>query len=65
MILSEDNFPKITNGDMGNFVHFGGILAIVSTFQQILSFRFQSICSIGLPLPTFHIKLVPFENIDI
>ena len=23
-LLSEDNFSKIVNGDMGNFVHFRG-----------------------------------------
>ena len=32
--MSEDNFSKIANGDMGNFVNFCGIMALVSsTFQ--------------------------------
>ena len=32
-LLSRDDFSKIMNGDMGNFVHFWGIMALVSTFQ--------------------------------
>ena len=33
-LMSEDNFSKIANGDMGNFVHLWGIMALVSsTFQ--------------------------------
>ena len=36
MLLSDDNFSKIANGDMGNFVHFWGHygkLNIMATFQ--------------------------------
>ena len=49
---------------MGNFVHFCDVMALVSIFERILSYRSQRIYSLGLRL-TFHIKLVSFKNINI
>ena len=49
-LFDEVNFAIIANR-MGNFVYFGSFLALAYfTFQLILGYRLQRICSLGLTL---------------